>query len=262
MVRVLTIAGSDSGGGAGIQADLKTFQVLGCYGMSAITVLTAQNTVTVSSLFPSSPAFVADQISAVLNDIGVDAVKIGMVFSTDIIGAVARFEFKNVVLDPVMVAKGGSRLLEPDAINCLKEVLLPKASIVTPNIPEAEILTGRKIRSREDMKNAAEELLEKVHCVVVKGGHLENSSSSPDFFITRDGKRTWIEYPRIETRNTHGTGCTFSAAITAFLARGHSHEDSVLRAREFLQKALVSGAKRNMGSGHGPVNHNWAMEEK
>jgi len=261
--RALTIAGSDSGGGAGIQADLKTFQAVGCYGMSVITALTAQNTQTVKSIFPVSTDFIVDQLDAVLEDIGVDSVKIGMLFSAAIIEAVAdrlgKLANAKIVVDPVMVAKGGSRLLQPDATHSLKKVLLPLASIVTPNIPEAEILTGSKIANAVDMERAADQLLEHCQGVVVKGGHL-NTESSSDFFANRLGLRKWLHYPRVRTANTHGTGCTYSAAIAGYSAQGLAWDEAVAQARAYLQSAIVAGQSMRIGHGHGPVHHHWRFE--
>ncbi len=261
--RALTIAGSDSGGGAGIQADLKTFQAVGCYGMSVITALTAQNTQTVKSIFPVSTNFIVDQIDAVVEDIGVDAIKIGMLFSPAIIEAVAdrmgKLPKAKIVLDPVMVAKGGSRLLQPDATQTLIQTLLPLASIVTPNIPEAEILTASKITSTVDMERAADQLLEHCSAVVVKGGHLDTEEVS-DFFASRQGLRKWVHYPRVKTLNTHGTGCTYSAAIAGFAAQGLAWEEAVRQARAYLQCAILAGQSMRIGHSHGPVHHHWRFE--
>ncbi len=258
-LRLLTIAGSDSGGGAGIQADLKTFHALGGYGMSAITVLTAQNTLAVKSIYPVSTVFIEDQLSSIFDDIGVDALKIGMLHSAPVIRVVAhclqRYGAKKIVLDPVMVAKGGCSLLEPTAVQALRELLLPLTMLLTPNLPEAEILLQRKIVTRAEMERAANDLLECVENVVIKGGHLEDTSCSPDFFAARTGEREWIERPRVTTRNTHGTGCTYSAAITAFIGRGGTVWGAVTKARLYLQSAIVSGSKHVIGQGNGPVDH-------
>ena len=263
--RVLTIAGSDSGGGAGIQADLKTFQALGCYGMSVVTALTAQNTVTVRSIFSITPQFVSEQIEAVLEDIGADAVKIGMIHTAPIIDSVVaslkKFHIDKIVLDPVMVAKGGSLLLETGAVEVLKRTLLPLASIITPNLPEAEILTGASIRTKAEMERATAALLKLCPCVVLKGGHLAESESSSDLFATNQ-QRIWIDYPRIKSRNTHGTGCTFSSAIATFAARGLEWKESVMKAREYLQQAILEGSEQNIGQGHGPVDHAWCIRRK
>jgi hydroxymethylpyrimidine/phosphomethylpyrimidine kinase len=261
--RALTVAGSDSGGGAGIQADLKTFQAVGCYGMSVITALTAQNTQTVKSIFPVSPDFIVAQLDAVIEDIGVDAVKIGMLFSPAIIEAVAerlgKIPNPKIVVDPVMVAKAGSRLLQPDATHALIKTLLPLASVVTPNIPEAEILTASKISNTVDMERAADHLLEHCQVVVLKGGHLETEDTS-DLFATRAGLRKWLRYPRVKTPNTHGTGCTYSAAIAGYAAQGLAWEEAVDQARAYLQGAILAGQSMHIGQGHGPVHHHWRFE--
>jgi hydroxymethylpyrimidine/phosphomethylpyrimidine kinase len=259
--KILTIAGSDSGGGAGIQADLKAFQALGCYGMSAITALTAQNTCGVHGVQNIPRAFVELQMNAVFEDIGADAVKIGMLHSAEIVEVVAttlqRFNVEDIVLDPVMVAKDGSPLLQSNAVQKLRERLLPMSSIVTPNIPEAEFLTNSKIATRSQMENAAKSLLQECARVLVKGGHLANGEECPDFFCTREGACSWIAHPRINTRNTHGTGCTLSAAITAYRGRGFDWQDAVERAREYLQGAIAAGARLGFGNGCGPVHHAW-----
>ncbi len=256
--KLLTIAGSDSGGGAGIQADLKTFQALCCYGMSVITALTAQNTVTVKSIYPVPAMFIEDQLTAIFEDIGVDALKLGMLHSTQIIETVADFLRRYVsipiVLDPVMVAKSGSKLLEPAAVEAMRAFLLPLVTVLTPNLPEAEILLGRAISTRTEMEMAAQDLLAEVDVVVIKGGHLLDKFC-PDFLVSRSGEREWIEYPRVITKNTHGTGCTFSAAIAAFLGKGKSPRDAVHEARKYLQSAIVSGARFKLGHGCGPVDH-------
>lgn len=256
--RVLTIAGSDSGGGAGIQADLKTFQALGCHGMSAITALTAQNTSHVSSIFPVSPQFVEDQIRAIVEDIGVDAVKIGMLFSKEIIQTVSRIltelDLKNIVVDPVMVAKSGDHLLQTQAIHALKECLFPLATLVTPNLPEAEVLTGKKIQSKEDMEKIA---LNFATNLLLKGGHFPTLESVDDLFCEKGQTPLWISQKRIPTQNTHGTGCTYSSAIAAYLARGESLAQSVSLARTYLQGAILQGSHWEIGKGSGPVDHFW-----
>ncbi len=266
--RLLTIAGSDSGGGAGIQADLKTFAALGCHGMSAIAALTAQNSTAVKAVLPIPPEFVAAQIEAVIEDFGVDAVKIGMLHDAEVIAAVAealeKHSVARLVVDPVMVAKDGSRLLDPAAIRALKERLLPTASVVTPNLPEAEMLTGASIRSRRDMETAAARLLETCPRVVVKGSRLADLERSPDFLATRDDPAgVWLDHPRIATRNTNGAGCTYASAIAAFAARGLGWTEAVIEAREYLQAAIVAGAGRTLGHGRGPVDHFhiWAYGE-
>lgn len=259
--RALTIAGSDSGGGAGIQADLKTFSALGCYGASVITALTAQNTKTVVSISKVSPDFVRDQIAAVLTDIGADAVKIGMVHTAENVAIIARtlneFPVRSIVLDPVMVAKSGDLLLDPDAIAAMKELLLPLATVFTPNLPEASKLLGREIRSATDMEEAAAELTSMgPEVVILKGGHATGPQSDDCVVSTsRLQEALWLRTERIETENTHGTGCTFSAAIAANLARGFAVEASIKHAKKYLTEALRSGANYEIGQGHRPLNH-------
>lgn len=253
--RALTIAGSDSGGGAGIQADLKTFSALGVYGMSAIAALTAQNTVGVSGIVEIDPEFVAAQIHAVAADIGVDAVKTGMLSNAGVISRVAKeirnLSLGNVVVDPVMVAKSGDRLLRQDAIESLKSELLPLALVATPNLEEAGVLTGMNVGNLEEMKDAARIIREfGPRYVVVKGGHLQGTPLD----LLYDGE-TFTEYGnvRYDTPHTHGTGCTFGSAIAAGLARGLPVEDAVSRAKEYITGAIREGLA--IGKGHGPVHH-------
>jgi len=261
--RVLTIAGSDSGGGAGIQADLKTFSALGCYGMSVICALTAQNTRGVTAIHDVPAGFVGQQIDAVLEDIGVDAVKIGMLQSPEVVRTVAaRLQaagVEKIVVDPVMVAKSGHKLLQDDAVEAVREVLLPLASVITPNLPEAEVLTGRRVTTEEQMLAAAEQLVDMgAGAALVKGGHLEGRDCN-DCLVVRepDGSLscTWLYGERVETVNTHGTGCTLSSAIAAFLARGFSIKEAVKAGKTYLTTALRAGAAYQIGSGHGPVHH-------
>jgi len=256
----LTIAGSDSGGGAGIQADLKTFQALGVYGMSAITALTAQNTVGVLAIHETSPDMVAAQIDAVADDIGVDGAKTGMLSSAPIIRTVAdrvrRWGLGPVlVVDPVMVAKSGDRLLREDAVRALVEQLLPLAAVVTPNLPEAEVLVGHALRTDDDIRAAAREILALgPRAVVMKGGHRQGDAA--DLFF--DGEReVRLEAKRIDTTSTHGTGCTLSAAIAARIALGDDLLDAVRAAKVYLTAALRHA--RPLGAGHGPVAHEWAL---
>lgn len=261
--RALTIAGSDSGGGAGIQADLKTFQELGAYGMSAITAITVQNTLGVHGVYPLPSEAAAEQIQAVGSDIGVDALKTGMLFSAEIIRLVAEqiraFGWEKVVVDPVMIAKGGAALLRNEAVQALIEDLLPLALIITPNIPEAEVLAGMRIRTMEDRKEAAR----RIHnlgprIVVIKGGHDDGTTTGNPSVIDLiyDGTTfTEIRGTRIHTVHTHGTGCTFSAAITAGLAKGMDAMEAIRNGRTFIQAAIEDGL--NLGQGHGPTNH-WA----
>jgi hydroxymethylpyrimidine/phosphomethylpyrimidine kinase len=259
MKKALTIAGSDSGGGAGIQADLKTFQELKVFGMSALTAVTAQNTLGVHAVYPMSVEAVLKQIDAIGEDIGADAVKTGMLFNAEIIEAVAAqlkiYGWENVVVDPVMIAKGGASLLQMEAISAMKKYLLPYSKVITPNIPEAEVLTGTMIRSSEDKQEAARKLHELgVKNVVIKGGHDENESESSDLLF--DGKEFYtFTSQRIQTKNTHGTGCTFSAVITAELAKGLSVYEAVWKAKDFIQAAIED--QLEIGQGHGPTNH-WA----
>jgi hydroxymethylpyrimidine/phosphomethylpyrimidine kinase len=258
--RVLTIAGSDSGGGAGIQADLKTFAALGCYGMSAVTALTAQNTLGVRGIHAVPPEFAAAQIAAVLEDIGADAVKIGMLYSAELIRTVAhelrRFDVRNIVLDPVMVAQSGDRLLQDDAVGAIREHLVPLTDVVTPNLPEAEVLAGRPVRTPADMEAAARALAARGgRAVLVKGGHREDADSTDLLYLCREDRFVALPAERVPTRNNHGTGCTLSSAIAAFLARGETIEVAVRRAKDYIDAAIRAGAAYRLGTGHGPVHH-------
>jgi hydroxymethylpyrimidine/phosphomethylpyrimidine kinase len=258
--RCLTIAGSDSSGGAGIQADLKTFGALGCYGMSAITALTAQNTTGVSAIESMTPAFVLEQIRAVLSDIGVDAVKVGMLFSTDIIKAVAdglkSFRVRQIVLDPVMVAQSGDKLLREDAIEAIGIHLMPLATVVTPNIPEAAVLTGKPVDATIDMYETAKALARQgSRAVLIKAGHLEGAQSTDVLYLSDEDRFVEISGPRIDTINNHGTGCTLSSAITAYLARGETLDTAVRKAKAYIEGALKAAASYRIGHGHGPVHH-------
>ncbi|MGZ4161137.1 MAG: bifunctional hydroxymethylpyrimidine kinase/phosphomethylpyrimidine kinase [Neobacillus sp.] len=260
--KALTIAGSDSGGGAGIQADLKTFQELKVFGMSALTAVTAQNTLGVQAVFPMTTEAVIRQIDSIGADMSTDAVKTGMLFNAEIIEAVAgkikQYQWKKVVIDPVMIAKGGASLLQVEAISALKQHLLPIAMIVTPNIPEAEVLTDMSIITLEDKKVAAKKLVDLgVRNVIIKGGHDEDMNQSIDLLF--DGNKfSYFPCKRIPTKNTHGTGCTFSAAITAELAKGSSVYDSVSIAKRFITAAIED--QITIGEGHGPTNH-WAFNK-
>ena len=250
----LTIAGSDSGGGAGIQADLKTFAALGVHGTSALTAITAQNTLGVADIMELPPALVAAQIEAVMLDIGAQAAKTGMLSSAEIIEvvekAVARFEIRNLVVDPVMVAKGGALLLRDDAVDALRR-LLPLAAVVTPNLPEAEVLLARPIRTLDERRQAARDLVALgARAAVVKGGHTDEEQAIDHYF---DGRElVELQSPRIATANTHGSGCVFSAAIAAELAKGKDSLAAVLLAKEFITGAIESSLE--LGRGHGPVN--------
>ncbi|MEK4284810.1 MULTISPECIES: bifunctional hydroxymethylpyrimidine kinase/phosphomethylpyrimidine kinase [Ureibacillus] len=253
---VLTIAGSDSGGGAGIQADLKTFQELNVFGTSVITALTAQNTLGVEGIYPATSEFVEQQLNTVLQDFEVKALKTGMLFSADIIKTIAKNLIdKNIqiVVDPVMIAKGGQALLQEEAVQAMKNELLPIATVLTPNIPEAETITGMKIETADDIQQAAAKILQLgVNCVVMKGGHLEGPSAVDTVFF-QDGSFFQLKSKRIDTKHTHGTGCTFSAAITANLGKGLSLKESVIEAKKFVQMAIENPL--NIGRGHGPTNH-------
>jgi len=259
MKKVLTIAGSDSGGGAGIQADLKAFAARGVYGMSALTAITAQNTVGVQGVFELPAGFVARQIDSVMEDIGADAWKTGMLSNAEIIGVVAdrarRYHVELLVIDPVMVAKSGDPLLRPEARDALIRELVPLAYVITPNHHEAQVLTGLEIRTVEDMRRAAVA----IHAmgarnVVVKGGHLPASDDAVD--VLYDG-RDFTEYntPRVDTPNTHGTGCTFASAIAAELAKGNDVREAVRIAKAYLTAALRAAVGLHIGHGHGPLNH-------
>jgi len=263
MNRALTIAGSDSGGGAGIQADLKTFQELNVFGMSALTAVTAQNTLGVHGVYPMTAGAVIKQIQAIGDDIGLDALKTGMLFSAEIIEAVAEqinnYKWRNVVIDPVMIAKGGASLLQSEAVSALKNYILPLATIITPNIPEAEELIGMRVRNEHDKKEAAKRLFDLgVKNIVIKGGHDEETQEATDLLF--DGKEFYqFTSKRINTKNTHGTGCTFSAAITAELAKGATVYDAVVTAKAFILAAIEDDL--GIGNGHGPTNH-WAYKKR
>jgi len=256
---VLTIAGSDSGGGAGIQADLKTFSALGVYGASVITALTAQNTIAVNSVFPVAPAFVVEQMDAVFSDIDIGAVKTGMLGDATMVKAVADYlatlNDVKLIVDPVMISKSGNALLSPDAVSVLIDSLLPISYLVTPNLPEvAALLDKPEPTSICEMKNAARDIHQfGVKNVLIKGGHLEGRNSTDVFF---DGT-SFVELAstRINTKNTHGTGCTLASAITAFIAHGQSPSDAVVNAKKYISSAILAADQLNVGSGHGPVNH-------
>lgn len=251
----LTIAGSDSGGGAGIQADLKTFQELGVFGTTAIASLTAQNTLGVHGIFEVTAAFLKQQIDAVLADFNIKAIKTGMLFSAELIEVVVevmKLQSIPLVVDPVMIAKGGESLLKEEAVVALRTTLLPLTTICTPNIPEAEILTGMTINNARDIEQAAKKILSfGVQYVVMKGGH-SSGKFSIDAIYWQGGSFT-IKTPRIQTKDTHGTGCTFSAAITAHLAKGLSIEDAIIEAKKFIYLAISTPL--TIGNGHGPTNH-------
>ena len=259
MKTALTIAGSDSSGGAGIQADLKTMIMNGVFGMSAVTALTAQNTIGVSGILAVDGDFLRRQIDAVFEDIRPDAVKIGMAVSKELIQVAAErllfYRADHVVVDPVMISTSGSRLLQPDAVEELTRRLFPLAQLVTPNIPEAELLSGRTIADRNDMELAAEYIGKAYGCaVLLKGGH---SVQDADDLLYADGRTEWFAGKRIDTSNTHGTGCTLSSAIASNLSKGFSLRESVKRSKEYLSGAL--SARMNLGAGSGPVDHGFCL---
>ena len=262
--RLLSIAGSDSGGGAGLQADLKTFSALGCYGMTAITALTAQNTTGVRAIHGVPPQILRDQIDAVLEDIGVNAVKIGMLHSPDIVRVVAeaidRHALPCVVLDPVMVATSGAVLIDNLAIAALVRELFGRAVLVTPNLDEAAMLVGRPLDSEQAMEVAAHELLGLgARAVLLKGGHLAGDVVS-DLLVDASGALHWMRAPRIHTANTHGTGCTLSSAIAAHLALGCSLQEAVEAAQVYVRGAIQAGVGVRTGAGSGPLNHGYAPQ--
>ena len=255
MKTALTIAGSDSSGGAGIQADIKTMTANGVYAMSAVTALTAQNTTGVYGILESTPEFLANQLDCIFTDIFPDAVKTGMVSSTGLIEVIAdklkQYKAKNIVVDPVMVATSGSRLISQEAVDALKELLLPLATVLTPNIPEAEVLSGLTISGPADMEKAAQAIGEAYGCAVLcKGGHDLNDAND---LLWRDGTCKWFHGRRIDNPNTHGTGCTLSSAIASNLAKGYDLDTAVERAKAYLSGALA--AMLDLGAGQGPMDH-------
>ncbi len=260
--RVLTIAGSDSGGGAGIQADLKTFAALGCYGMTAITALTAQNTMGVQGIHAVPVEFLKAQIQSVVEDIGVDAVKIGMLHEPGIVEVVAwaidHYQLTRVVLDPVMVATSGDRLIANETVSVLVRELFPRVSVITPNLDEAALLLQRPITSANELNPAAQDLLAMgARAVLLKGGHLAGDEVVDVLLQTRAEPQR-LASPRIASRNVHGTGCTLSSAIAAYLALGYALTDAVPLARQFILSAIAQGASVVTGHGHGPLNHGFA----
>lgn len=255
MKTALTIAGSDSSGGAGIQADIKTMTCNGVYAMSAITALTAQNTLGVTGIMDVTPEFLAEQLDNIFTDIYPDAVKIGMVSSRGLIEMIAKklneYDAKNIVVDPVMVSTSGSKLISDDAIATLKAKLFPLASVLTPNIPETEVLSGMKVSNEEEMISAAKYISDTYHCAVLcKGGHKVNDAND---LLYENGSFKWFEGKRINNPNTHGTGCTLSSAIASNLAKGFNLETSVKRAKDYISGAL--NAMLDLGHGSGPMNH-------
>ena len=260
MKTALTIAGSDCSGGAGIQADLKTMTMNGVYAMSAITALTAQNTTGVRAIQESTPDFLKQQIDAVFEDIYPDAVKIGMVASSELIRVIADrlkyYDAKNVVIDPVMVASAGSSLMKQNAVQTLIKDLLPISTLVTPNIPEAQVLSGMSIQNKEDMIAAAKQIGDSYHCaVLLKGGHSINDAND---LLYADGELVWFEGKRINNPNTHGTGCTLSSAIASNLAKGFTLTESIQRAKDYISGALA--AMLDLGKGSGPMNHAFDLQ--
>jgi hydroxymethylpyrimidine/phosphomethylpyrimidine kinase len=269
--RTLTIAGSDSGGGAGIQADLKTFAALGCFGMSAITAITAQNTLGVTGVHAIPAGMVGAQIDAVATDIGVDAAKTGMLGTAEIVEAVAaaadRHGIRKLVVDPVMISTSGATLSDDATSQAMVRLLFPRAVVVTPNLPEASYLLGRPVTRRAEMEQAAADLIA-MGCaaVLLKGGHLEDDGEAgrtgglDDLLMTADGKVRVFTHPRVDTPNLHGTGCTLAAAIAARLARGDDLEAAVGTALDFVSQAIAAGAQLRLGAGNGPLNHGFAPQ--
>ncbi len=259
MKTVLTIAGSDSSGGAGVQADIKTMIMNGVYAMSAITALTAQNTMGVSEIMEVTPQFLGSQLDSVFTDIRPDSVKIGMVSSVEMIEMIAErllyYKAENIVVDPVMVATSGARLIDSDAVSALTEKLLPIATIATPNIPEAEVLSGIRIESEKDMTSAGQIINNKYGCsILIKGGH--NINDANDLLYT-NGNEQWFYGTRIDNPNTHGTGCTLSSAIASNLAKGYEMGESVKRAKKYITEAL--SAMLDLGKGSGPMDHGFGL---
>jgi hydroxymethylpyrimidine/phosphomethylpyrimidine kinase len=256
----LTIAGSDSSGGAGIQADLKTFSALGVYGASVITALTAQNTKGVHAIHGPPVSFIEAQIDAVLGDLRINAIKIGMVGNAEAIAAIASklstLETGPIVLDPVMVAQSGDRLVQDDTVEAIKKLLMPVADVVTPNLPEAEILLGRRIESPDEIKRAAMELSGfGSRSILIKGGHGAGKESADLFYIAKEERFIELFGKRIETKNNHGTGCTLSSAIAAYLAKGCGIEEAARKAKTYIKGAIKAGANYTIGKGCGPVHH-------
>ena len=257
---VLTIAGSDSGGGAGIQADIKTISALGCYAASAITAITVQNTLGVQAVHPVPLDILRGQIDAVLSDIGADAIKIGMLHSSEVVNLVAemieKYQIRNIVLDPVMVSTSGHRLIEEDAVEVIKTRLMPLARVITPNVPEAEILAGCKIAGEDEFEAIARRLSDNGNVsVLMKAGHLSGDSLVDYFYNAEDDTITRLQSKRVQTKNTHGTGCTLSSAFAASLAKRENLTDAAISAKRYIEQAIISGAEYEIGKGHGPVNH-------
>ncbi|MDD9336697.1 MAG: bifunctional hydroxymethylpyrimidine kinase/phosphomethylpyrimidine kinase [Wolbachia sp.] len=259
--KALSIAGFDGSGGAGIQADLKVFSAFGCYGMTVLTALPVQNTTEVKKCYALPLESIKDQLEAIFEDITPDVIKVGMLFNSEVVGLVAEFLLKYtvkipIVVDPVMMAKSGDHLLLPEAVESIKKKIIPISTIVTPNLPESKALTGTEASTREEMFTIAKELLKLgPKSVLLKGGHLEGSSESCDLLITADNNYEWLIHPRIVTKNTHGTGCTLSAAIASCLALGLDIFDSCRIAKRYLSRALKTAQNQHVGKGIGPVHH-------
>ena len=260
--RVLTIAGSDSGGGAGIQADIKTISAMGCYAASAITAITVQNTLGVQAVHPVPLEILKGQIEAVLLDIGADAIKIGMLHSSEAVNIIAdtieKYNITNVVLDPVMVSTSGHKLIEEDAIEAIKSRLISLTRVITPNIPEAEILAGCLISGEQDFDKVARKLSDNENVsVLLKAGHLDGECLVDYFYNAENGTMTKLPSKRVQTRNTHGTGCTLSSAFAAALAKGEELTSAAKSAKRYIEQAIYAGANQSIGNGFGPVNHNF-----
>ncbi|GAB6982775.1 bifunctional hydroxymethylpyrimidine kinase/phosphomethylpyrimidine kinase [Prevotella dentasini] len=264
-VKTLTVAGSDSCGGAGIQADIKTMSALGCYAASVVTAVTAQNTTGVTAIQQMTPEMVRAQLRAVLDDLRPQAVKVGMLGDRATVQAVATelagYSAVPLIADPVMVSTSGSRLMEPDAVEEFCKRLLPMATLLTPNIPEAEVLSGMSIQSEGDMDRAARRIMDRgCKALLIKGGHTDGAEKADRLYFA-DGRHKAFRGKTIETRNTHGTGCTLSSAIAAYMARGEKLPEAVRRAKEYVSNALAAGAGVETGGGHGPVNHFFLPEK-